>query len=54
MSWLCRVGGNSGREPRVQPGAGQVEGAVDVIYKTLRDCGLDHDEGPDLGGPVGP
>ena len=32
----------------------QVEGAVEVIYKTLRDCGLDHDEGPDLGGPVGP
>ena len=32
----------------------QVEGAVDVIYKTLRDCGLDHDEGPDVGGPVGP
>lgn len=28
MSWLCRVGGNSGREPRVQPGAGQVGGAV--------------------------
>lgn len=31
-----------------------VEGAVDVIYKTLRDCGLAHDEGPDIGGPVGP
>ncbi len=31
-----------------------VEGAVDVIYKTLRDCGLDWDEGPDVGGPVGP
>ncbi|MEG1790340.1 MAG: glutamate--tRNA ligase, partial [Oscillospiraceae bacterium] len=31
-----------------------VEGAVDVIYKTMRDCGLDHDEGPDVGGPVGP
>ena len=31
-----------------------VEGAVDVIYKTLAQCGLDHDEGPDLGGPVGP
>jgi glutamyl-tRNA synthetase len=31
-----------------------VEGAVDVIYKTLRECGLDHDEGPDVGGPVGP
>ena len=32
----------------------QVEGAVDVIYRTLADCGLDHDEGPDVGGPVGP
>ena len=31
-----------------------VEGAVDVIYKTLRECHLEHDEGPDLGGPVGP
>ncbi len=31
-----------------------VEGAVDVIYKTLAQCGLDHDEGPDVGGPVGP
>ncbi len=31
-----------------------VEGAVDVIYKTLRQCGLDWDEGPDAGGPVGP
>ena len=31
-----------------------VEGATDVIYKTLRDCGLDWDEGPDVGGPVGP
>ena len=32
----------------------RVEGAVEVIYKTLADCGLDHDEGPDVGGPVGP
>ncbi len=31
-----------------------VEGAVDVIYKTMRECHLDHDEGPDVGGPVGP
>ena len=31
-----------------------VEGAVDVIYKTMAECGLDHDEGPDVGGPVGP
>jgi len=31
-----------------------VEGAVDVIYKTMAECGLFHDEGPDVGGPVGP
>jgi glutamate--tRNA ligase len=31
-----------------------VEGAVDVIYKTMSECGLSHDEGPDVGGPVGP
>ena len=31
-----------------------VAGAVDVIYKTLRECGLEHDEGPDVGGPVAP
>ena len=31
-----------------------VDGAVDVIYKTMRECGLSHDEGPDVGGPVGP
>ena len=31
-----------------------VEGAVDVIYRTLAECGLDHDEGPDVGGPAGP
>lgn len=31
-----------------------VEGAVDVIYKTMTECGLSHDEGPDVGGPVGP
>ncbi len=31
-----------------------VEGAVNVIYKTLKDCGLDWDEGPDVGGEYGP
>ena len=31
-----------------------VEGATDVIYDTLRSCGLNWDEGPDIGGPVGP
>lgn len=31
-----------------------VEGATNVIYRTLAECGLDHDEGPDVGGPVAP
>jgi len=31
-----------------------VEGAVDVIYKTMAECHLEHDEGPDVGGPVAP
>ena len=31
-----------------------VEGAVDIIYRTLRDTGLVHDEGPDKDGGVGP
>ncbi len=31
-----------------------VEGAVDVIYRTLAECHIDHDEGPDVGGPVPP
>ncbi|MCH4012900.1 MAG: glutamate--tRNA ligase [Solobacterium sp.] len=31
-----------------------VEGATDIIYETLKQCGLKHDEGPDVGGPVGP
>lgn len=32
----------------------QVEGALDVIYNTMKITGLKHDEGPDIGGPVGP
>jgi len=32
----------------------KVEGAVDVIYNTLRMTGLKHDEGPDVGGDYGP
>ncbi|MBO4854530.1 MAG: glutamate--tRNA ligase [Oscillospiraceae bacterium] len=32
----------------------QVEGAVEVIYRTMAECGLSHDEGPDVGGPVAP
>ncbi len=30
-----------------------VEGAVELIYKTLADTGLTHDEGPDIGGDYG-
>lgn len=32
----------------------QVEGAVEIIYDTLREVGLQHDEGPDVGGEYGP
>ena len=32
----------------------QVEGAVDIIYRTLEKTGLIHDEGPDKDGGVGP
>ncbi len=31
-----------------------VEGAVDIIYRTLKEAGLEHDEGPDKDGGVGP
>ncbi len=31
-----------------------VEGAVDIIYNTLKLTGLKHDEGPDIGGEYGP
>ncbi|MDR1061139.1 MAG: glutamate--tRNA ligase [Clostridiales bacterium] len=31
-----------------------VDGAVELIYRTLRTAGLIHDEGPDIGGPCGP
>ena len=31
-----------------------VEGAEEVIYRTLEQVGLQHDEGPDVGGPYGP
>ena len=32
----------------------EVAGATDLIYKTLREVGLDYDEGPDVGGNYGP
>ena len=31
-----------------------VEGATEVIYDTLRGCGINWDEGPDVGGDYGP
>jgi glutamyl-tRNA synthetase len=31
-----------------------VDDAVDVIYRSLKVTGLDWDEGPDVGGPLGP
>jgi len=31
-----------------------VEGATEIIYETLKECNLNHDEGPDLGGNYGP
>ncbi len=31
-----------------------VQGAVDIIYNTLEQVGLKHDEGPDVGGEFGP
>lgn len=32
----------------------EMEGAVDIIYRTLKETGLNHDEGPDKDGGVGP
>jgi len=31
-----------------------IEGATEIIYQTLKRCGLTWDEGPDIGGPVAP
>ena len=31
-----------------------MEGATDIIYKTLETAGISHDEGPDVGGDFGP
>nr|WP_122013604.1 glutamate--tRNA ligase [Maliibacterium massiliense] len=32
----------------------QVEGATELIYQSMRQAGLDYDEGPDVGGDYGP
>ncbi len=31
-----------------------IEGATDIIYETLKQTGMQHDEGPDVGGDYGP
>ena len=31
-----------------------VDGAVEIIYRTLKEEGLSYDEGPDVGGDYGP
>ena len=31
-----------------------VDGAVELIYRTLHETGLNYDEGPDVGGDYGP
>lgn len=31
-----------------------VDGAVEIIYNTLKDAGINYDEGPDIGGNYGP
>lgn len=31
-----------------------VDGAVNIIYETMKEVGLHHDEGPDIGGNYGP
>lgn len=31
-----------------------VDGAIDIIYDTLKVSGITHDEGPDIGGPYAP
>lgn len=31
-----------------------VDGAIELIYKTLKDAGIEYDEGPDIGGPSAP
>jgi len=55
-TWLIARGGNGKFLLRIEDTdqSRLVEGAVEIIYKTLRKCGLDWDEGPDVGGPVGP
>ena len=55
-TWLIAKGGNGTFILRIEDTdqGRYVEGATEVIYQTLKKCGLTWDEGPDLGGPVGP
>lgn len=32
----------------------EVQGAMELIYQTMKETGLSYDEGPDVGGPFGP
>ena len=55
-TWLIARGGDGTFILRIEDtDQGRlVEGATDVIYRTMAECGLTHDEGPDVGGPVAP
>ena len=47
-------GGDSFSVLKIQTRNGFVEGQVEIIYQTLKDTGLIHDEGPDKDGGCGP
>ncbi|MBR7108122.1 MAG: glutamate--tRNA ligase [Lentisphaeria bacterium] len=55
-AWLLARSGNGKFILRIEDTdqARYVENAVDVIYATLKSAGLEHDEGPDKDGGVGP
>ena len=55
-AWLLARSGNGRFVLRIEDTDQNryVEGAVDIIYSTLKQAGIDHDEGPDNGGDYGP
>ena len=55
-AWLLARSGNGRFVLRIEDTDQNryVEGAVDIIYSTLKQAGIDHDEGPDVGGDFGP
>ncbi|NLF35410.1 MAG: glutamate--tRNA ligase [Clostridiales bacterium] len=55
-TWLIARGGGGAFLLRIEDTDQErlIEGAVQTIYDTLSKCGLSWDEGPDVGGPVGP